>query len=69
MGRRQYEQLPWYLNWSCTWGKPGIGRWGKRRLSKVRRRFARQVCRTGERAYRHMGSLQHWEGEINWKFR
>jgi len=68
MGQREYDKLPSWLDFSCVWSGPGTGRWGKRQLSKARRRFARQYCRDGERAYRHMGSLMHWEGEINWKF-
>jgi len=69
MGNRFEDQRrPNWLSFTQMWcGKPGTGRWHKRLLSKARRRFGRSVCRDGERAYSHMGSLLDVESIVNWK--
>lgn len=68
MGNRYFDSLPWYVGPCRTWGnKPGLGRWYKRRLSKLRRKWGRLFCSTGEDAYRHTGGLLNWERECHWK--
>jgi hypothetical protein len=69
MGNRYFDEYkPDYVSFHRTWGnKTGLGRWYKHHLSKARRRFGRNLCRFGEAAWRHMGSLPYWEGMVNWK--
>lgn len=52
---------------SSVWPAEHIGRYWKRQLSKARRRFAKQICRDGERAYCHMQGLIRYETEVNYK--
>ena len=58
---------PPLVSFTSCWGHAGTGRWYKRRLSKLRRGWARMFCRQGDRAYRHMRGLVGWEGEVNWR--
>ena len=53
MGNRYFDTLPEHIDPNAIWGKAGLGRWYKRRLSKLRRRFARSLCRDADadRAY------------------
>lgn len=68
MGNRYFAELPDHVRFTQTWGnKPGLGRYWKRLLSKGRRRFAKRLCREGERAYGHMRGLPGIEREVNWK--
>jgi hypothetical protein len=69
MGNRaDRERIPPYCSFTSVWpSKPGIGRYWKRQLSKARRRFARQLCRDGDDAYRHMGGLQSYETMVAYK--
>jgi len=59
MGRRERAKLkPWMRAW---YGR-GIGRWHKKRLSKARRRYARQLIWFGRGK-----SPANYETECNWK--
>lgn len=51
------------VTFSEIWGKPKVGRFIKRKLSKARRRQWRAEVR-GER---HPRTSEHWESECNWK--
>jgi hypothetical protein len=64
MGRRYFDEYkPAWVTFSETWGNvPHIGRWYKRRLSKARRRYVRDLLRFG-RAKEPTGI----ESEVNWK--
>jgi hypothetical protein len=63
MGNRYFEEQPWWINFTHTWGnKPHLGRWYKRRLSKARRRYIRTLIRLG-RAKEPIGL----EREVNWR--
>lgn len=61
------SRLPAWASFSIIWPGAHIGRFTKRRLSKARRRFARSLCRFGDRAYRHVGNLAGAETEANFK--
>ena len=68
MSNRYYDQLPHYVSFTQTWGnKPGWGRYWKGQLSRRRRRFARLLCRCGEKVYRHAHGLYELESTVNWK--
>jgi len=59
---------PWKMastpHWMTFWGKPGKGRYHKRRLSKARRAAARAIC-AGNRP--RWGGLRNAETDCNWK--
>ena len=59
MGRRERDKLE---PWKQAWYGRGMGRWYKRRLSKARRRYARQLIRFGRGK-----SPANVETECNWK--
>jgi len=59
MGRRERDKIKPWMN---TWSGSGIGRWHKRRLSKARRRYAKQLIRFGRGK-----SPANVEGDVNWK--
>jgi len=50
--------MPWWLSFTQVWSGRGIGRWWKRRLSKVRRRAWRDP---------HQRGLAGIESTVNWK--
>ena len=65
MGNRYFERLPWYLNFTSTWGnKPGFGKYWKRQLHKARRRYWKALHRHGKT---HPRTPTHYEAEVNWK--
>jgi hypothetical protein len=55
--RHNGRLLPDYLNCTCVWPGPGVGRWWKRRLSKARRRWQDS----------HRRGLASAEAECNYK--
>ena len=59
MGRREQDKIKPWMN---TWSGIGIGRWYKRRLSKARRRYAKQMIKFGRGK-----SPANVETEVNWK--
>ena len=68
MGSRFFcNRIPSWGTFSQLWPAEHVGRYWKRQLSKARRRFAKQLCRDGERAYRHARGLAYYETQANYK--
>ena len=68
MGNRRWRELdekyPW-LNFYRCWPGKGIGRYWKRRLNKMRRKFAK-ACIAG-RGRGHERGLADLESTVNWR--
>jgi len=60
-----YDKYPW-LGYGDVWNRRGFGRWMKKRLSKARRHYIKDVIKLGPNNARMRG-LPGIESDVNWK--